>query len=132
MSFQITVLKVLAGHPDGGLSVNDLKQAVAILITSGPDWTNRTKRLLARAPGLDIFSQSLVTRDVHGWQITEAGRAALAIIENSAAVTDEMEAHKNTPTECAVYSTSAPLPFHVVGRRQRKSRRRRRAGRLAG
>ena len=44
VSFQITVLKVLAGHPNGCLSVDDLKRAVAILISSGPDWTNRTKR----------------------------------------------------------------------------------------
>src|SRR5476649_1277292 len=59
-------------------------RAVAILITSGPDWTDRTKRLLARAPGLDIFSQSLVVRDAQGWQIMEAGRALLAAIENPA------------------------------------------------
>ena len=60
MSFQITVLKVLAGHPGGRASVADLRQAVAILISSGSDWTNRTKRLAALAPNLDIFSQSFV------------------------------------------------------------------------
>jgi hypothetical protein len=49
MSFQITVLKVLAGHPDGRLSLDDLKRAVAILISSGSNWTDRTKRLAARA-----------------------------------------------------------------------------------
>lgn len=81
MSFQITVLKVLAGHPGGLLSVADLKRAVAILISSGPDWTNRTKRLADRAPGLDIFSQAFVLRDVAGWQITEAGRHFLASLE---------------------------------------------------
>ena len=130
MSFQVTVLKVLAGHPGGRLSVDDLKRAVAILICSGPDWTDRTKRLLARAPGLDIFSQSLVARDAQGWQITEAGRAMLAAIENPAAPTIE-EVPKSAPVEQATYSTSAPLPMHLVGRRQRKSRRRRRAGRPA-
>jgi hypothetical protein len=66
MSFQVTVLKVLAGHPGGALSVDDLKHAVAILMTSGRDWTDRTKRMLARAPDLDIFSQSLVIRDADG------------------------------------------------------------------
>ena len=81
MSFQVTILKVLAGHPGGYLSVADLKRAVSILICSGPDWTDRTKRLSARAPGLDIFSQSLVVRDTQGWQITEAGRALLAAID---------------------------------------------------
>jgi hypothetical protein len=33
MSFQITILKVLAGHPEGRASLPDLKRAMAILIT---------------------------------------------------------------------------------------------------
>jgi hypothetical protein len=81
MSFQITVLKVLAGHPGGRASIDDLRRAVAILISSGTDWTDRTKRLAARAPGLDIFSQAFVLRDNAGWHITEAGRAFLVSIE---------------------------------------------------
>src|SRR5260370_33169037 len=81
VSFQITVLKVLAGHPEGRASLEELRRAVAILISSGPDWTDRTKRLAARAPRLDIFTQALVLRDKSGWQITEAGRALLAAIE---------------------------------------------------
>jgi hypothetical protein len=68
MSFQITILKVLAGHPGGRASLADLKRAMAILISSGSDWTDRTKRLAARAPDLDIFSQSFVLRDNPGWQ----------------------------------------------------------------
>ena len=55
MSFQITILKVLAGHPEGRASLADLKRAMAILISSGSDWTDRTKGLAARAPDLDIF-----------------------------------------------------------------------------
>src|SRR5258707_12264020 len=82
MSFQVTVLKVLAGHPDGRASVADLKHAVAILISSGSDWTDRTKRLAARAPGLDIFSQLFVLRDEAGWQITNAGLALFAWVES--------------------------------------------------
>jgi hypothetical protein len=81
VSFQITVLKVLAGHPDGRASLADLKRAVAILISSGSDWTDRTRRMAARAPGLDIFSQLLVLRDDAGWQITDGGRAFLASVE---------------------------------------------------
>jgi hypothetical protein len=81
VSFQITILKVLAGHPGGRASLADLRRAVGILISSGPDWTDRTKRLAARAPGLDIFSHSLVLRDDAGWQITDAGRALLAFVE---------------------------------------------------
>jgi hypothetical protein len=69
MSFQITVLKVLSGHPGGRASLIELRCAVAILISSGKDWTARTKRLAARAPGIDIFSQSFVLRDEAGWLI---------------------------------------------------------------
>ena len=81
MSFQITVLKVLAGHPEGRASIADLTRYVSILISSGADWTNRTKRLAARAPKLDIFADCLVLRDINGWQITEGGRQFLASLE---------------------------------------------------
>ena len=43
VSFPVTVLKVLAGHPAGRLSIDDLKRAVAILICSGENRTNRTR-----------------------------------------------------------------------------------------
>src|SRR5258705_240845 len=51
MSFQITILKVLAGHPEGRALLPDLKRAMAILITSRSDWTDRMTRLAARATG---------------------------------------------------------------------------------
>src|SRR6266851_1466116 len=86
VSFQITILKVLAGHPEGRAPLADLRRAVAISISSGTDWTDRTKRLAARAPGLDIFTQALVLRDDTGWQITDAGRALLASVEKPAPV----------------------------------------------
>jgi hypothetical protein len=78
VSFQVTILKVLAGQAEGHLSLADLRNNVAILISSGPDWTDRTKRIAARTPGLDIFSQGMVLRSSGGWQITDAGRAFLA------------------------------------------------------
>jgi len=81
MSFQITVLKVLAGHPQGRASIADLTRYVSILISSGTDWTNRTKRLAARVPKLDIFADSFVLRDDRGWQITESGRRFLTSLE---------------------------------------------------
>ena len=81
VSFQITVLKVLAGHPGGRASLDELRRAVIILMSSGTDWTARTKRMAARAPDLNIFGQSMVLRDSEGWQITEAGRALLASVE---------------------------------------------------
>jgi hypothetical protein len=89
MSFQITVLKVLAGHPEGRASIAELTRYVSILISSGTDWTNRTKRLAARAPKLDIFADSLVLRDVNGWHITEAGRQFLASLEKPLPITAE-------------------------------------------
>jgi hypothetical protein len=81
VSFQVTILKVLAGQPEGHLLLSDLRNNVAILISSGPDWTDRTKRIAARTPGLDIFSQGMVLRSSAGWRITDAGRAFLAECE---------------------------------------------------
>ncbi|MBR1225103.1 hypothetical protein JQ600_09250 [Bradyrhizobium sp. AUGA SZCCT0176] len=81
MSFQITVLKVLAGHPEGRASLADLKRYVAVLTCSGADWSQRMKRLAARAPELDIFSSGYVLREPSGWQITQKGREFLILIE---------------------------------------------------
>jgi hypothetical protein len=84
VSFQVTVLKVLAGHPDGRACVDDLKRDVGILMSCGPEWTNRTKRLAAGAPQLDIFGSAYVLRDDRGWQITDIGRQFLDSLEASA------------------------------------------------
>lgn len=81
MSFQITILKVLAGHPGGRASVTELTRYVSILMSSGSDWTNRMRRLAARVPKLDIFSSAFVLRDNNGWQITDVGRQFLASLE---------------------------------------------------
>jgi hypothetical protein len=81
VSFQITVLKVLAGHPDGRACVDDLKRDVGILMSCGPEWTSRTKRLAAGAPQLDIFGSAYVLRDDRGWQITDRGRQFLDSLE---------------------------------------------------
>jgi hypothetical protein len=81
VSFQITVLKVLAGHPDGLASVAELTRYVSILMSSGSDWSNRMKRLAARAPQLDIFCSGFVVRQSNGWQITDAGRQFLTGLE---------------------------------------------------
>jgi hypothetical protein len=122
VSFQITVLKVLAGHPEGRASLGDLRRAVAILISSGSDWTDRTKRLAARAPDLDIFSQSFVLRDDAGWQISDAGRAFLASVETAMPMTVAVEEApqafvKVTPP------TSPPPPTRLIGVNQRRPRR---------
>jgi hypothetical protein len=114
MSFQITVLKVLAGHPGGRASVADLRQAVAILISSGSDWTNRTKRLAALAPGLDISSQSFVLRDEEGWQITDRGRAFLASVESPVQRTAENEKPPETITTPVPSPESPPIRLVAV------------------
>jgi hypothetical protein len=81
VNFQVTVLKVLVSYPDGFASLSELKRDVAILVTSGRDWSERTTKLAARAPALEIFGQGLVERRDGGWQITDAGRSVLARME---------------------------------------------------
>jgi hypothetical protein len=81
VSFQITILKVLAGYPEGRARVADLTRDVTILMSSGSDWANRTKRWAARAPKLDIFGSAFVLREESGWQITDIGRKFLGSLE---------------------------------------------------
>jgi hypothetical protein len=81
VSFQITILKVLAGHPDGRASVTELTRYVSVLMSSGSDWASRMRRLATRAPKLDIFTNAFVLRDATGWQITDMGRQFLASLE---------------------------------------------------
>ncbi|MCK1691062.1 hypothetical protein [Bradyrhizobium sp. 145] len=81
MNFQVTVLKILVSYPDGFAVMADLKRDMAILATSGRDWADRTKRLAARVPDLDIFSQGLVARESGGWKITVKGRTVLEFME---------------------------------------------------
>ena len=116
MSFHLTILKVLAGHPEGRAPLADLKQYVTVLTSSGADWTQRMKRLAARAPGLNIFSSGYVLRDAAGWQITHAGRAFLASIEAPAAEPVLVEAvlHEAVLVE-AVPLEAAPLELKVKG-----------------
>lgn len=95
---------------------------MAILATSGRDWAERTKRLAARMPDLDIFSQGLVERESGGWKITEKGRAVLEFLEARPG-TDRMLEAPLTQT------VAAPLPplrqpaERVKRRRERRERR---------
>ena len=81
VNFHVTVLKILVIYPDGFAAMEDLKRDMAILATSGRDWTERTRRLAGRVPGLDIFSQGLIDRTNGGWRITDKGRAVLDLME---------------------------------------------------
>jgi hypothetical protein len=117
VSFQITVLKVLEGYPDGRAAVAELKSAVTILMCSGSEWTTRTRRLAALRPDLDIFSEGYVLRDEAGWSITEAGRAFLVAAEASV---------QAGPQEEPATLPSAPTlpPVRTARSRRRRSRRR--------
>lgn len=86
VSFQLSILKILDGQTDGRASLEVIKQHLAILYTSGQEWTGRMKRLAERAPDLDIFSQKLVERAPGVWSITEEGRSFLAVLERPATV----------------------------------------------
>src|SRR3954464_15402770 len=81
VNFQVTVLKILVSYPDGFAVMEDLKRDMAILATSGRDWADRTKRLAAQVPNLDIFSQGLVERISGGWKNTANGQAVLEFLD---------------------------------------------------
>ena len=123
MSFQIAVLKVLAGHPEGHASLADLKHYLAVLTCSGADWSQRMKRLAARAPALDIFSSGYVVRGPSGWQITTKGRDFLISIETPLAE----PAHTPVALPTSVVSNPTDLSLNVVRLLGHKVQRVRRA-----
>lgn len=92
VNFQVTVLKILVSYPDGFAHMEELKRDMAILATSGRDWAERTKRLGARVPDLNIFSQALIERVNGGWRITQKGRSVLAFMEARTAPADSKQA----------------------------------------
>jgi hypothetical protein len=122
VSLQIAILKVLVSHPEGRATIAAINSDLWILNTSGADWTDRLRRLAARAPGLDIFGQRLILRDSSGWQITPEGRAFLDRLERGAASANVPVAEQPSPPQ------QPPLLLVGVTRRQRLTRR----GRFAG
>jgi hypothetical protein len=122
VSFQFTVLKVLAGHPQGQASLADLKHYVAVLTCSGADWSQRMKRLAARAPELDIFSSGYVLREASGWQITAEGRDFLILIEEPLA--EPALTPVALPTRAACDPTNLlPNVVRLVGHKVQRARR---------
>ncbi|MGY8635348.1 hypothetical protein RAD15_22990 [Bradyrhizobium sp. 14AA] len=125
MNFQVTVLKVLVSYPDGFAVMEDIKHDMAILATSGRDWAERTKRLAARMPDLDIFSQGLIERMNGGWRVTDKGRSVLEIMEARPApaqateLPDVRAVEEPTPT-----TTLSPMPSIASTRPMRKRSRR--------
>jgi len=123
VSFQFTVLKVLAGHPTGRASLDELRRAVVILMSSGTDWTARTRRMVARVPDLSIFGRSLFLRDSEGWQITRPRARCLACLERQAPMLCDKEEPPLTP--CRARTSAAPAaPARLVGGERRGRRRR--------
>ena len=105
MSLQIAILKVLVSHPEGRATTAALNSDLCILNTSGSDWTDRLRRLAARAPGLDIFGQKLVLCDCSCWQITPEGRAFLDLLERGAASANAPVAEPRRPIPATVIAT---------------------------
>ncbi|MGY3146339.1 hypothetical protein ACVWYQ_003338 [Bradyrhizobium sp. USDA 3397] len=81
MSFQLSILKILAGQPGGRASLELVKQHLAIFYSSGPEWPARMKRIASREPNLDIFGQRLIAREEGYWIITAQGRKILERLE---------------------------------------------------
>jgi len=132
VSFQLTVLKVLAGQSAGRASVADLRHAVAILMNSGRDWTERMKRLAEHAPDLNIFSAKFVLRDDAGWEITAEGRLFLAALETAVAVRrSPLRSVDDLPTTepAAPGATDASRLPDPPRKRRQQTRRRRGKGR---
>jgi hypothetical protein len=116
-------------YPDGFAVMEDLKRDMAILATSGRDWADRTKRLAAQVPDLDIFSQGLVERISGGWKITAKGRAVLGFMEARPEASEpaQQAAADEAPQ---LVSETAPVPplrqpaDRAKRRRERRERRR--------
>ncbi|MCG2644737.1 hypothetical protein XI06_30170 [Bradyrhizobium sp. CCBAU 11434] len=126
MNFQVTVLKILVSYPDGFAVMADLKRDMAILATSGREWADRTRRLAARVPDLDLFSQGLVERLNGGWRITDKGRAVLDFMEGR-----PVEAQAKPGASAAIPASEKATPRLLARTRSARSRRlqRRRAAR---
>jgi hypothetical protein len=110
--------------------MEDLKRDMVILATSGRDWADRTRRLAARLPDLDLFSQGLVAREAGGWKITTKGRAALEFMEARPS-----ESIKEPLVETTSTAVSKPIPVPALrqpldrAKRRRERRERRREAR---
>nr|WP_249782181.1 hypothetical protein [Bradyrhizobium sp. NBAIM14] len=109
----------------------DLKRDMAILATSGRDWADRTRRLAARVPDLDIWSQGLVERISGGWRLTSKGREVLEFME----ARPSQEAIQVTPVSETTQPMAEQAPVSPLrqpadrAKRRRERRERRREAR---
>ncbi|MCK1616415.1 hypothetical protein IVA96_07035 [Bradyrhizobium sp. 159] len=127
MNFQVTVLKILSAYPDGFAVMADLKRDMAILATSGREWADRTRRLAARVPDLDIFSQGHVERISGGWKITARGREVLEFMEarpTTSLPVEPMPAEDGAAPEAGAVPPLRQPADRAKRRRERRERRR--------
>ena len=110
VSFQLSILKILDGQTDGRASLEVIKQHLAVLYTSGQEWTGRMKRLAERAPDLDIFGQKLVVREPGVWSITEEGRGFLATLERPTAGGRKITSAEPSPAAPMSGASARPAP----------------------
>ena len=75
-------MKILAGYPARLATLKELKRQLALLATSGPEWSDLTRRLAAEFPQLDIFTLGFVERYSFGWRLTHKGLVALETMEH--------------------------------------------------
>jgi hypothetical protein len=122
VSIQVAILKVLASHDSGRATTASLKRDIAILATSGPEWSARMRRLSGRVGTIDILASGHVLWDGDGWQITAEGRDFLGALE---AVTQDNRLAAAGPCE-PEGGENAERPsaeLIVVGHRFRSRRR---------
>jgi hypothetical protein len=84
VNLQVSIMKILASYPLGLASIADLRRDLTLLVASGPDWANRTKRMAATLPELDLFGAGLVVRYSFGWRLTAQGLEALESMDSGA------------------------------------------------
>jgi hypothetical protein len=112
VNFQVSVLKILAGYPTGLATLRELKRDLALLVTSGQDWSDLTRRLAAEFPQLDIFRLGFVERYSFGWRLTRKGLVALemmekkakAVLTGSSAAVDGPPCSETTPAEAPMFA----------------------------
>jgi len=126
MNFQVTVLKILAAYPDGFAVMEDLKRDMAILATSGRDWADRTRRLAAGVPDLNIWSQGLVERLSGGWKITAKGRAVLEFMEARPVASETAHVTASESSSPSLPESIPPLRQPADRAKRRRERRERR------
>jgi hypothetical protein len=92
--------------------MREVTRYVSVMMSSGSDWTDRMRRLAARAPKLEIFADSFVLRDDRGGRITESGRQFLASLE--APIEAHAEGQEQSVTVVAAPSQVQPKLRLVV------------------